>query len=47
MNLEERTRTPKDLGFAFQHALASYDFATARKLSTGDAKKLVEVANKP
>lgn len=42
VSLEERTRTPKDLAFAFQHSLASYDFATAKKLATGDAKKLVE-----
>ena len=42
VNLEERTRTPKDLAFAFEYALARLDFATARKLSTGDAKKLVE-----
>ncbi|HEY6725571.1 MAG TPA: hypothetical protein VI197_16155 [Polyangiaceae bacterium] len=42
VSIDERTRTPKDLAFAFEYALSSYDFATARKLSTGEAKKLVE-----
>jgi hypothetical protein len=41
VTLQERTRTPKDVAFEFQHAYATYDVDVAAKLATSAAKTLV------
>lgn len=37
VSLEERTRTPKDVGLALAQAVSGGDFKTAEELATGDA----------
>ncbi len=46
VSLEERTRTAKDVGIEFGHALAGADFDTAKALVRGDAAQLVGDAEK-
>lgn len=42
VSLEERTRTPKDVGIEFAQAIGGGDFETAAKLSRGEAAAFVK-----
>ena len=42
VQLKDRARTPKHVGYAFAHALSAGDFATAKKLAADSAQPIVK-----